>query len=150
MTPYPAVFMHPCVCLSLLCTVPTKSAQCKVQQPKVERQGAFKQKQTRQLCLFRKLEISAAVEITEKCLAVINNTWEPPFKTSYGNCLKSEQPISKRHMFILKICAGAGEKLSALTEEKAPTVWALILCSVFFLYVDVIDSMSTTDGLLLE
>lgn len=59
-----------------------------------------------QLCLFGKLEISAAIEVAEEQLAFINNTCEPPFTTYYGNCLKSKQPISQRHMHILKICAG--------------------------------------------
>ena len=82
---------------------------------------------------------------------MINNTSEPPFKTYYGNCLKSEQPISKRHMLILKICAGA-QKLSAVTDEKKKKTPALCAHSqlLLLLYIDMIDSVSTTDGLRLS
>lgn len=56
--------------------------------------------------LFRKLETAVAIEVVGERLALINNTYKPPLKTHYGNCMQSEQPISKRHMHILKICAG--------------------------------------------
>lgn len=58
----------------------------------------------------------------------MNNTSEPTFKTYYGNCLKSEQPILKKH--ILKMCAGTCEELSELTDEKTPNLCVLVVLSI--------------------
>lgn len=60
-------------------------------------------------------------------------------------------------MLILKICAGACEKLSTVTDEKRKKKMkrktpALCAHSQLFLllYIDMTDSVSTTDGLRLS